>query len=73
MNIHHTLTEGTNSSTLPVAVDTRLHGRWLVLARVVWVAVAGLILVLIVASIPAEFKFLLCHANPFAWACQPGE
>jgi hypothetical protein len=58
MNIEQTLTEGTNGSTLPVAVDTRLQGRWLVLARVAWVAMAGLILVLIVASIPAEFKNL---------------
>lgn len=58
MNIQHPVTEGTNSSKLPVAADTRLQGRWLALARIVWVAMAGLILVLIVVSIPAEFKYL---------------
>jgi hypothetical protein len=33
--------------------DTRLRGRWLVLARILWIAVVVLILALFVASIPA--------------------
>src|SRR5215813_13958852 len=35
--------------------DTRLHGRWLLLARVGWVAVAGLALSLFIGSLPASF------------------
>ena len=35
-----------------------MHGLWLLVARVVWVVMAVLVLVLIVVSIPAEFKFL---------------
>src|SRR5437762_14129031 len=38
--------------------DTRLRGRWLVLARVVWVAIAVLSLGLVTASIPSYFAFL---------------
>src|SRR5690242_11222731 len=58
MDVQHTLTESTNSSKLQDSADTRLHGRWLLLARIVWVAMAVLVLILIVVSIPAEFKFL---------------
>src|SRR5215469_1171029 len=35
--------------------DTRLHGRWLLIARVGWVMVAGLSLALFIASLPASF------------------
>ena len=38
--------------------DTRLRGRWLVLARVVWVGIAVLSLGLVIASIPSYFAFL---------------
>ena len=43
---------------------SRLHGRWLVLARVVWVAVVVLALGLFIASIPTTFADLhiLCTA-----------
>jgi hypothetical protein len=48
---------------------TRLHGRWLMLARIVWIAVVVLILALFVTSIPAFIasldntcKTLFCQA-----------
>ena len=46
--------------------DTRLRGRWLVLARVVWVGIAVLSLGLVIASIPSYFAFLhvLCTGAP---------
>ena len=44
--------------------DTRLRGGWLILARVVWVAVVVLTLGLFIASIPTTFADLhmLCTA-----------
>jgi len=33
--------------------ETRLHGRWLVLARMLWIALVVLMLALFVATIPA--------------------
>ena len=41
-----------------VDAGTRLHGRWLILARVVWVMLAALTLGLLIASIPSTFAFL---------------
>jgi len=38
--------------------DTELHGRWLLLARIVWVIVVLLTLGLFVASIPSYFAYL---------------
>lgn len=37
---------------------TRLHGRWLVLARVVWGMVALLILMILLVGVPLEFQSL---------------
>jgi hypothetical protein len=48
-------TIGTSQST---AADTRLHGRWLVLTRVVWVWLSLGCLVVLVASLPAYFADL---------------
>ncbi len=45
-------------SDLDRAPDTRLGGRWLILARATWVAVAALTVGLFVAGIPAEFARL---------------
>lgn len=42
----------------PGETDTRLRGRWLVLARVVWVMLAVLTLGLLIATIPSYFAFL---------------
>ena len=54
---------------LPLHASTRLHGRYLLLARMTWVAVAVLTVVFIAVSIPAEFARLqtVCTAG----ACQP--
>jgi signal transduction histidine kinase len=52
----------------PGEADTRLRGRWLVLARVAWVVIALLTLALFVASIPEYFAsfHVLCTATPAA-------
>src|ERR687886_1337102 len=44
--------------TLPASEDTHPRGRWLAVARVAWVAVALVDLVLFVASIPAYWEQL---------------
>lgn len=46
-----TLYEEPERNTTQSGVGTRLHGRWLLLARVAWVAMAGLTLGIFVASI----------------------
>jgi hypothetical protein len=38
--------------------DTRLRGRWLIIARMVWVVLAVLTLGLIIASIPSYSAFI---------------
>ena len=52
MDVQHTLTESTNSSKLQDTEDTRLHGRWLVLARVVWFILVALALLVFIFSLP---------------------
>lgn len=54
---------------LPRRASTRLRGRYLLLARTVWVAVAVLTVVCIVVSVPVEFAQLrsVCTTG----ACQP--
>ncbi len=71
MNIQHTLTERTNSSNLPVAVDTRLHGHWLVLARVGWFVLVVLALAVFVASLPVYIAQLQSVCN--GTACAAGQ
>ncbi len=63
MNIQHTLTESTNSSKLPVAVDTRLQGRWLLFTRVVWFILVALALAVFVASLPIYIAQLQSVCN----------
>jgi hypothetical protein len=58
MDVQHTLTGSTNSSKLQDSADTRLHGRWLVLARVTWVAITLLSLGIFVADLPPSFAYL---------------
>jgi len=58
MNLHDAATHITSSYEQHHETDTGLHGRWLVLIRVVWSAVALLILMLLLVGIPAEFKSL---------------
>ena len=45
-------------NTLPASEDTRPHGRWLAVARVAWVAIALMDLVLFGASVPAYWDQL---------------
>jgi hypothetical protein len=62
---------GTSSVTpaLPLHANTRLHGRYLLLARMTWAVVAVLTVVCIAASIPVEFARLqtVCTTG----TCQP--
>src|SRR6266702_5122486 len=62
MNVQHTPTAMAESPERHSSA--RLHGRWLVLARVVWIAVVVLALGLFIASIPTTFASLhiLCTA-----------
>jgi hypothetical protein len=53
MHVQPSLSETTMSSSSRSAKGTRLHGRWLVLARVVWVAVVIFSLSIFIASLPA--------------------
>src|SRR5258708_12646383 len=39
-------------------VDTRLHGRWLVIARVVWLAITAVYLLLFVVNFPLYLRTL---------------
>lgn len=48
-------------------LDTRLRGTWLVIARLAWVAILGLVVGIVIASIPTYFAYLhilTAHANP---------
>ncbi len=58
-------------STSSSTVDIRLRGGWLILARIVWVAVAVLTLGLVVASIPPLFVTLQTLCTGTATACNP--
>jgi hypothetical protein len=64
MNLQHTVRQATVSRERHEEAHTRLHGRWLVFARVTWIAVVGLALGLFIASIPTTFADLhiLCTA-----------
>jgi len=53
MHVQPSLTETTRSCSLLSAEGTRLHGRWLVFARIVWVAVVVFSLSIFIASLPA--------------------
>jgi hypothetical protein len=53
------------SGHLPNTPNTRLHGRWLLIARVGWMVLTLLILTLNVAMIPRYYAVLQAH-------CQPG-
>src|SRR5437588_3795621 len=51
-------------------VTTVLSGRWLVFARIAWVAIALLALGLVIASIPRYFAFLQVLCTDIAAACR---
>src|SRR5438270_1725076 len=71
MNVQHAPTAMTESPERHSYA--RLHGSWLVLARVVWVAVVVLALGLFIASIPTTFADLhiLCTAASCSYVVQP--
>ena len=52
MNLHHAATQITSSQEWHQQADTRLHGRWLLLARIVWFALVALTLSVCMASLP---------------------
>src|SRR2546426_5149493 len=64
MTLQHAPTMTAGNSDLHNTRDPRLYGRWLILARIGWVAVVGLALGLFIASIPTTFADLhiLCTA-----------
>ncbi|HEY6408821.1 MAG TPA: histidine kinase [Ktedonobacteraceae bacterium] len=58
MNAPASSTQTTVGFGQPHGADVRLHGRWLVFARVMWFAVVGLVAALFIASIPTYFAYL---------------
>jgi hypothetical protein len=71
MNVQHTLTEGTNNSSMQGAMDTRLHGHWLLLVRVMWFILVALALFVFIASFPVYFSQL--HSICKGSACGSGQ
>jgi hypothetical protein len=58
MNLQPASTPTTENNERPDEARTRLHGRWLVIARVVWVAVIVFSLSIFIESLPAYFAQL---------------
>ncbi len=71
MNLHHAATHITSSHEQHHEADTRLHGRWLLLARMVWFALVALTLSIYMASLP-EYVTELQTVCRFA-ACSLGQ
>ncbi len=71
MNVQRASIERTNNSKLQDSKDTRLQGRWLVLARVVWFIVVALALLVFIFSLPVYIAQLygVCTVN----ACGTGQ
>jgi hypothetical protein len=65
MNLPPALVQETMSHEPGSGADPRLHGRWLLLARVIWVAAFVLVLMLFVASIPSSYASLLNIPHDF--------
>lgn len=63
MDVQQVTTERTNSSKLQDSADTRLHGRWLALARVVWFILVALALFVFIFSLPAYIAQLNSVCN----------
>ena len=58
MNVEHSLTKTSNRHDTHNSSVIHLQGRWLLLARIAWLALVVLILGLIIASIPAFYTLL---------------
>src|SRR5437764_515732 len=63
MDIRHRLVATTKRSNMHNASETHLQGHWLIIARVMWLAVAILSIGLFVASIPPYYGQLLTHST----------
>lgn len=74
MSMNHVSTTRGVSSNLPNAPYTRLHGSWLVLARVVWLALVAFVLGFFVASLPGYVAYLYTESSifpPNSWQLSP--
>jgi hypothetical protein len=71
MNVQEKSIERTNSSKLQDTEDTRLQGRWLMLARVVWFILVALALFVFIASFPVYIAQLYGICNGIA--CGTGQ
>jgi hypothetical protein len=69
MNLHHAATQITSSHERHHEADTQLHGRWLLLARIVWFALVALTLSIYIASLPDYFTELqtVCRLAPCSY------
>jgi hypothetical protein len=66
MRIHHPSSKRTASSHQPSTNPTRLHGRWMLIARVGWVALTLLVLTLNAIAIPQADALLQAVCKPGA-------
>ncbi len=72
MSMNHASSTTGVSSPPPDAIHTRLHGSWLVLARVIWVVLAVFTLIIVVASLPVYVAQLqtICTGTACAFSQQ---
>jgi hypothetical protein len=70
MNLHHAATQITSSHERYHEADTHLHGRWLLLARIVWFTLVVLILSIYIARLPDYFTELqtVCRLAPCSYS-----
>src|SRR5947209_9856345 len=71
MDVRQTSIERTNSSKMQDTGDIRLHGRWLMLARVMWFILVALALFVFIASFPVYIAQLYSLCNGIA--CGTGQ
>ncbi|HLX57532.1 MAG TPA: hypothetical protein VKR83_10935 [Ktedonobacteraceae bacterium] len=64
MSLDKTASKPATSATLPGSADTSLHGRWLILARLVWVILVVCMLVLFATSMSAYYAALHVISPP---------
>src|SRR5258706_13463262 len=69
MNLHHAATQITSSHERHHEADTQLHGRLLLLARIVWFALVALTLSIYIASLLDYFTELqtVCRLAPCSY------
>jgi hypothetical protein len=68
MEVRQPYIERTNSSKMQDTADTHLHGRWLVLARVVWFILVVLALLVFIFSLPLYIAQLYSTCSGIACA-----